>query len=69
MSSIGSAAASRSACRCSPCTAGVALGLEDARQRQVLPLFRRGGAVAAFHGGYEQQLERLEAEAGVRQQL
>jgi uncharacterized protein len=48
---------------------GVALGLEDARQRQVLPLFRRGGAVAAFHGGYEQQLERLEAEAGVRQQL
>jgi succinate-acetate transporter protein len=48
---------------------GVALGLEDARQREVLPLFRRGASVAAFHGGYEQQLERLEAEAGVRQQL
>jgi uncharacterized protein len=47
---------------------GVALGLEDARQRDVLPLFRRGGADEAFQG-YEQQLERLEAEPGVRQQL
>ena len=47
---------------------GVALGLEDARQREVLPLFRRGGADAAFQG-FEAQLERLEAEPGVRQQL
>src|SRR5215208_6166467 len=47
---------------------GVALGLEDARQRDVLPLFRRGAADEAFDG-YEQQLERLEAEPGVRQQL
>jgi succinate-acetate transporter protein len=47
---------------------GAALGLEDARQREVLPLFRRGAAESAFHG-YETQLERLEAEAGVRQQL
>ncbi len=47
---------------------GVALGLEDARQRQVLPLFRRGSAETAFEG-YERQLERLQAEAGVRQQL
>jgi succinate-acetate transporter protein len=47
---------------------GLALGLEDARQREVLPLFRRGAAGEAFEG-YEQQLERLEAEPGVRQQL
>jgi succinate-acetate transporter protein len=47
---------------------GTALGLEDARQREVLPLFRRGGAEKAFDG-FEAQLERLEAEPGVRQQL
>jgi len=47
---------------------GVALGLEDAHQREVLPLFRRGAAAASF-AGFEEQLERLEAEAGVRQQL
>ena len=46
----------------------VALGLEDVKQRQVLPLFRRGVADEAFQG-YEQQLERLDAEAGVRQAL
>jgi hypothetical protein len=47
---------------------GVALGLEDARHRELLPLFRRGGADEAFQG-YEAQLERLESEPGVRQQL
>jgi len=47
---------------------GVALGLEDAHQREVLPLFRRGAAAASF-AGFEHQLERLEAEAVVRQQL
>jgi len=47
---------------------GAALGLEDAHQRDVLPLFRRGGAQQAFEG-FEAQLERLEAEPGVRQQL
>jgi len=47
---------------------GTALGLEDALQRELLPLFRRGGAQEAFQG-YEAQLERLEAEPGVRQQL
>jgi succinate-acetate transporter protein len=47
---------------------GSALALEDVRQRQVLPLFRRGSADEAFQG-FEAQLERLEAEAGVRQQL
>jgi len=47
---------------------GVALGLEDAHQREVLPLFRRGAAAHSF-AGFEEQLERLEAEAGIRQQL
>jgi succinate-acetate transporter protein len=47
---------------------GVALGLEDAQQRELLPLFRRGPAQEAF-SGYQKQLERLEAEPGVRQQL
>jgi succinate-acetate transporter protein len=47
---------------------GTALGLEDARHRELLPLFRRGGADQAFQG-YEAQLERLESEPGVRQQL
>jgi len=45
-----------------------ALALEDARQRELLPLFRRGGADEAFRG-YDAQLERLETEPGVRQQL
>lgn len=45
-----------------------ALGLEDAKHREVLPLFRRGGAKEAFEG-VEAQLERLESEPGVRQQL
>jgi uncharacterized protein len=47
---------------------GLALGLEDARHQELLPLFRRGGANEAFQG-YEAQLERLESEPGVRQQL
>jgi uncharacterized protein len=47
---------------------GTALALEDARQREVLPLFRRGAADTAFQG-FEAQLDRLEAEPGVRQQL
>jgi succinate-acetate transporter protein len=47
---------------------GAALGLEDARRRELLPLFRRGGADQAFQG-FEAQLERLESEPGVRQQL
>jgi succinate-acetate transporter protein len=47
---------------------GVAFALEDAKQKPVLPLFRRGTAEAAF-SGYKNQLDRLEAEPGVRQQL
>ena len=47
---------------------GVALALEDAHQRELLPLFRRGQAAESFEG-FEAQLERLEAEPGVRPQL
>jgi succinate-acetate transporter protein len=47
---------------------GTALALEDARQGEVLPLFRRGQAAASFEG-YDAQQERLEAEPGVRPQL
>jgi succinate-acetate transporter protein len=47
---------------------GTALALEDAHRREVLPLFRRGGATQAFEG-FEAQLDRLETDAGVRQQL
>lgn len=46
----------------------VALGLEDAQHRELLPLFRRGAAEQAFQG-YAAQLQRLESEPGVRQQL
>jgi len=47
---------------------GTALSLEDARHSEVLPLFRRGAADQAFQG-YEEQLGRIAAEPGVRQQL
>jgi uncharacterized protein len=47
---------------------GTALGLEDARHRELLPLFPRAGADQAFQS-YKAQLERLESEPGVRQQL
>jgi succinate-acetate transporter protein len=47
---------------------GVAFALEDAKQKPVLPLFRRGAASEAFDG-YDHQLDRLQAEPGVRQQL
>jgi uncharacterized protein len=47
---------------------GVALALEDAHHRELLPLFRRGTAAESFEG-FERQLDRLEAEPGVRPQL
>lgn len=47
---------------------GAALGLEDALHRELLPLFRRGGAELAFQG-FDAQLDRLESEPGIRQQL
>jgi uncharacterized protein len=48
---------------------GAALSLEDANQGAVLPLFRRGQAASAIGDGYEQHLQRLESEPGVRPQL
>jgi len=48
---------------------GAAFLLEDARQREVLPLFRRGDAREAIEGGLADQLRGLDSEAGVRTQL
>jgi succinate-acetate transporter protein len=49
--------------------AAAALALEDARREPVLPLGRLGGGRAALAGGLAEQIERIEHEAGVRQQL
>jgi len=48
---------------------GLALLLEDLHQREVLPILRVGAARRSFEGGLHEQLERVEGEAGVRQQL
>lgn len=47
----------------------VALMLEDAHQRTVLPLLRRGLARQAVEGSLDEQLQRLAREPGVRSQL
>ena len=46
-----------------------ALGLEDAKRLDVLPLFRRRDAAASLRATYDEHLERLESEPGVRPQL
>lgn len=48
---------------------GLALLLEDTRQRQVLPILRRSISERALEGSLDEQLARAEREAGVRQQL
>lgn len=48
---------------------GLAFLLEDVRQRQVLPVFRRGASRQALEGGLDDQLAGLAGEAGVRQAL
>ena len=48
---------------------GLALLMEDSRQRTVLPLGRRGRARTSLEGGIEHQLYQAEREAGVRRQL
>jgi hypothetical protein len=48
---------------------GLAFLLEDSRQREVLPLFRRGDARDAIEGNLADQLRGLDTEAGVRTQL
>lgn len=47
----------------------LALGLEDVKHHTVLPVGRRGEALAAFEGDLGVQSEPLEHEAGVRRQL
>ena len=46
--------------------AGLALLLEDARRRTVLPTMRRGPMKEAFYGDFASQLNGVEHEAGVR---
>ncbi len=48
---------------------GLALLVEDVRQRTILPVFRRGSARQSLEGALGEQLERVRHEAGVRQQL
>jgi succinate-acetate transporter protein len=49
--------------------AALALALEDARRETVLPLGRRAMGRTAVGGTLEDQLARVEREAGVREQL
>jgi uncharacterized protein len=49
--------------------AALAMALEDVRRRTVLPLGRRGPGEEALGGGLDEQLRRVEGEAGVREQL
>jgi uncharacterized protein len=48
---------------------GLALLLEDVRQRTVLPLLRYGVAQQSLETGLADQIDRPQREAGVRQQL
>jgi succinate-acetate transporter protein len=49
--------------------AALALLIEDARRTTVLPLGRHGLGRAALADGFDRQLDRIEHEAGVREQL
>lgn len=49
--------------------AALALELEDVRRETVLPVLRRGAGRASVEGGVEDQLARVQREAGVREQL
>ena len=46
-----------------------ALEVENLQRRTVLPLLRRGRGAEAMHGDLAAQAERMEHEAGVREQL
>ncbi len=48
---------------------GLALGLEDAQHRTVLPFGRRGEALRAIEGDLSELVGAIEKEAGVREQL
>jgi uncharacterized protein len=47
----------------------LAMALEDARRATILPLGRRGAGRDSVGGNLDDQLERIEREAGVREQL
>jgi len=49
--------------------AALAMALEDARRRTVLPLLRRGSGRASMEEGLSAQVDRIEHEAGIREQL
>lgn len=49
--------------------AALAMLLEDVRRRTVLPVLRRGAGRESITGNLADQLRRIEAEAGVREQL
>jgi uncharacterized protein len=49
--------------------AALAMALEDAGRATVLPLLRRGAGRASVGGSLDEQVERIEREAGVREQL
>ena len=49
--------------------AALAMALEDARRKTVLPLMRVGTGREALEDGFEAQLTRIEKEAGIRSQL
>jgi hypothetical protein len=46
----------------------LALALEDARHRSVLPIKRRDTSARAMSGQFTHQVESLATEAGVRQE-
>lgn len=49
--------------------AALAFEVEDVRRRTILPVLRHGVGRAAVEGGIETELDRVEREAGVREQL
>jgi uncharacterized protein len=49
--------------------AALAMALEDAKRETVLPLGRRKFGAESVGGNLDEQLERIEREAGVREQL
>lgn len=48
---------------------GLAFLMEDVNQRTILPLLRRGTARQSLEGDLGDQFQRIEREAGVRNQL
>jgi uncharacterized protein len=49
--------------------AALAMALEDIRRETSLPVLRRGLGRTSLEGNLDDQLARIEREAGVREQL